>query len=135
MFFFKTNLFRIKDLLNLKKLKKKSNGSNFITVLKQVLPIQYKYKRLLKFKKFMSGRSKSGFIVLKSKGKRIKKKLPNVNYNFRSTLLFFNAGFNFINYTNNIYCTIINSIGEVNYIPIQYNNFLFLLSRLKKKKF
>ncbi len=132
MFIYKNSIKNIKSLLYQKKIKKMSNASFYITKIKSLLPLQYKYKKLLYFKKSNAGRSKYGQIVVYSKGKKKKLKINSINYKFRSKLLFFIAGINYINYNNNIFSVIINSLGEVSYIPVQYDTYLFFFLKLKE---
>ena len=70
MFIYKNSIKNIKSLLYQKKIKKMSNASFYITKIKSLLPLQYKYKKLLYFKKSNAGRSKYGQIVVYSKGKK-----------------------------------------------------------------
>ena len=108
-----------------------SNASANIIELKFFFPRQHKFKKLLYFKKSNSGRSKNGSIVVYSKKKRSKKLLPLINYNFRSNCLFLLSGVNYTNYNKNIFSTMINSLGEISYLTLKNNNFLFLFSKIK----
>ena len=122
---------KVTNMLVLEKKKKMSNASANIIELKFFFPRQHKFKKLLYFKKSNSGRSKNGSIVVYSKKKRSKKLLPLINYNFRSNCLFLLSGVNYTNYNKNIFSTMINSLGEISYLTLKNNNFLFLFSKIK----
>ena len=121
----------VNNLIVPRKVSKTSNASHNIIKISTKYPIQYKFKKLLLNKVWLSGRSKSGSITVFSKGKALKNRIPFANYNFRQTSLFFFAGINFTNnFKNKLYSLIFNSTGEVSYVPTRVSDELFYLSKL-----
>lgn len=122
------------SILLLKKLGKTSNASNFIVKLRSILPLQYKFKRIIFYSKWSCGRSTKGRIVVKSKGPRLKLRAPVVNYSYRNKSLFFIAGINYTGFYNKVTSIIFNSQGGVTYLPTKTSDSFFLLSNFKKVK-
>lgn len=118
--------------LNVKQVKKNSNGSSKITKLRFLYPLQYKYKKLLLKKKWSSGRCNTGSLTVFSKGPTQGKRLPLLNYSFRQKSLFFVGGINYTNSFNDRVSSIIfTSDGQVFYKPLSLSDCLFTLTRLK----
>ena len=69
----------------------------------------------------MCGRSNKGQITVFSKGKRSKKLLPIINYNFRISSLFFIGGINYTNFSTKITSLVFSSTGLISYLPTKFN--------------
>lgn len=129
--FIKGRRFDVNKLMYLKKLKKTSNGSISITRLTSVVNYKFKFKKLFFCKKWNSGRNNLGRITVFSKGSRLKKNLPNLNYAFRLSSLFFIANIASFGFKNKLVSLIFNSTGFISYIPTKTSDTLFLLNFLK----
>lgn len=121
------NVLCIEKLFSVNKLGKTSNASRNKSLLKLNLPIQQKYSRLLFRKKWLSGRTNSGQISVFSKGPRLKKKLPLLNYFRRSGALSFIAGVNYTGFNFKVSSLVFNSSGEVSYLPFNSGSILFFI--------
>ena len=133
-FFKKKNLTSgtINKWLFLKKLPKTSNASFRISKLRSLYPLQMKYKALLFRQKWHSGKGETGRIITYSKGPRDKKRLPFFNYKYRRSSVFFIAGLNYIGYSNKIASLVLNSQGEVTYLPSRITDVFFMLLSFKQ---
>lgn len=137
MFFTKTNYnktdYCISNLLTWKKRQKKSNGSNKIIFLKLERLFQYKFKTLLKKRKWASGRSTTtGRITVFSKGPWKKNKIPLVNYSFRQNSLYFIGGVNSINsFRLKVNTIVFTSSGSIFFKPLNISDKLFSLVKLR----
>ena len=87
---------------NLPKISKTSNASINITKLKHTFNRKTKFKNLFLYKKWHSGRSNHGKITVYSKGPRLKKRLPVLNYKFRLSSLFFIASIDHFGFKNKL---------------------------------
>ena len=119
-------------MLNLKKIGKTSNGSYNVVNLISKFPLQTRFKKLLFCKKWAAGRTSTGRITVFTKGPRVKKVLPTLNYNFRCSSLFFISG---LNYTNSaktrISSLVFTSTGLISYLPSRESTNFFFLSKLQ----
>lgn len=136
----KTESSRLEIFENLKsissnKLGKTSNASKNIYKFKNIFNYQVRYKKLLFFKKWLSGRTTTGRISVFTKGSRVKKRLPFINYFFRDTSLFLMAGTNFVTFNNKISLLIISSSGRVSYIPAVFDISMFNILKLNSLLF
>ena len=122
----------ISKWLFLKKLPKTSNASFHISKLRSVYPLQMKYKALMFRRKWHSGRGNTGRIVTYSKGPRVKKRLPFFNYKYRRSSIFFIAGLNYVGFNNKIASLVLNSQGEVSYLPSRITDVFFMLLGFKQ---
>lgn len=113
------------------KKKRLSNASLRIKYLRLQFPIYYKYKKLLVAPKSKSGRNKSGRITIFSKGPRLKKRVPSVNFSFRLNSLFFVGGLIFTSLFRKIYSVVFTYSGQVTYLPKMSNTQLFYLYKYK----
>ena len=119
-------------MLFLKKSGKTSNGSYNVVNLTTKFPLQVRFKKLLFLKKWAAGRASTGRITVFTKGPRIKKVLPTLNYNFRYSGLFFTAGLNYTNSSKIKVCSLIfTSTGLVSYLPTREGTDFFLLNKLQ----
>ena len=123
----------ISNLIFWKKLKKRSNGSNNIVLLKWRYSLQYKIKSLLVKKKWSAGRCKNtGRITVFSKGSRAKNKLALINYSFRENVLYFVGGLNMSgSFRTKMISILFTSSGSIFFKPLNVVDDLFLLTRLK----
>jgi len=127
-----TKIKTIKNTLpyTLKPLTSSKGKSKVITVFKNSLPLNFKFKKLTSPKVSKSGRSSSGHKILYSRGRVLRKKTNlSINYSFRSRYLNFIAGFYFIPFKNKIMSLIYLSSGVVQYVPTTINHRLFLISK------
>ena len=90
-----------------------------------------KFKKLLLHKKWQAGRGSTGHIITYSKNSRIKKRIPFLNYKYRRSCLFFIAGLNYVGFTNKISSLVINSQGEIAYLPTNISHNFFVLNSFK----
>ena len=79
----------------------------------------------------MSGRTHTGKITVFTKGPRIKRSSPYINYQFRVKSLFFIGGINYTNFFKKISVIIFTSTGMVSYLPARVNDNFFFLNRLQ----
>ena len=116
----------MKDLVKLKKIGKTSNGSYRVVRITTKVSIQSRFKKLLLCKKWMSGRSSTGRITVFTKGTRIKRVSPILNYNFRFKSIFFIGGLNYVNFCKKLSLLVFTSTGLVSYLPAKLgDNFFF----------
>jgi hypothetical protein len=79
----------------------------------------------------MSGRSSTGRITVFTKGTRIKRVSPILNYNFRFKSIFFIGGLNYVNFCRKISLLVFSSSGLVSYLPAKLSDNFFFLNKLK----
>jgi len=120
----------LEDIFFLKRNKITSNGSRFSFFFKNNLPIFLKKKKLFFFKKYNSGRNKSGKIVIRTKGKknfRILKIFNNLF--FRYLNLVFITNFIFVSFRKKIFSLIYLSSGLITYLQATTNYKLFEVAK------
>jgi len=125
----------MQEALKLQKVAKTSGASFNIVKLSTILPLQNKFSKLLVRRKWHSGRSITGRITVYSKGPRIKRTTPRINYSFRSSSLFFIGGIHYSGFHKKIVSLIFNSTGVITYLPSKFNDAFFQLKKLKKLTF
>ena len=126
------------ELIWLHKKGKSCNASKNVVVLKSIFSNHYycnRSKKLLTYKKWSAGRSNNGRITVFSKGFIRKKRLPNLNYSFRMTCIYFVAGMAYTNAKSNLSSIIFLSNGGVSCIPFHLKDNFFYLRRLQKLVF
>ena len=131
MNFYNQNTASLNSYFKVSKFGKTSNASKNITKLSFFFPLQFKFNKLLLRKGWLSGRTNTGRITVFTKGPRLKKKIPFLNYSFRVRSLFFVAGVNYVNFTRKIASLVFTSSGEVSYIPSRAEDNLFMLVSYK----
>lgn len=111
---------------------KKKRSPRLFLQYKNHLPLQIKIKKILFHKKWAAGRNNSGTRVSFSKGsKKIKHRLPFINFNLRMTCISFISSFFFIPFKNKICTLIYLSSGMVTYVKVTNSEWtLFKLIRL-----
>lgn len=103
----------MQEALKLQKVAKTSGASFSVVKLSTILPLQNKFSKLLVRRKWHSGRSITGRITVYSKGPRIKRTAPRINYSFRSSSLFFIGGIHYSGFHKKIVSLIFNSTGVI----------------------
>lgn len=121
----------IKNSLKLKKIGKTSNASYKVTRISSLFLLQSRFKKLVFRRKWRSGRSHTGRITVFTKGPRIKRSAPYLNYQFRVKSLFFIGGLNYTNFFKKISTIVFTSTGIVSYLPARINDNFFFLNRLQ----
>ena len=83
-------------------------------IYRSALPLQLRFSRLLLFKKWAAGRSKSGTRLLRSKGGRSQKyRYPFINFSFRFTSIAFFMGYFFVPFRQKLCAILYLSSGHV----------------------
>ena len=119
-------------MLILNKVGKTSNGSYNIVNLASKLPLQMRFKKLLLHKKWLAGRASTGRITVFTKGPKVKKVSPVLNYNFRCSGLFFIAGLNYTSSSKIRVCSLtFTSTGLISYLPTSERVNFFFLNKLQ----
>ena len=118
------------NLLTLKKITSSKGNSRKLTVFKNKLPLQCKYKWLQYSKKWKAGRGNTGQKVLRTRGTRgVKYRLQNINYSFRYRHIFFIASFIFNNQLHKLISVIFLSSGAISQLITTSQHKLFTLNQ------
>lgn len=117
--------------MKLRKIGKTSNASFKITKLVSPFLLQSRFKKLLFSRKWLCGRSNTGKITVFTKGHRVKKLSPYINYRFRTKSLFFIGGLNYTSFYKKISVIVFTSTGMTSYLPARVNDNFFFLSKLQ----
>lgn len=108
-----------------------SGASRSSFFYKNLLPLQYTFKKLCFRKKWNSGRGASGqIIVWTRKQQSVKNRIPTINYTFRVNSLCFVGGFFLIPKKNKLLSIVFTSTGSVTYVPSASKHELFKITRL-----
>lgn len=112
--------------------KKLFSGYRSIFFYKNMIPLSYKFKKLMYSIKYKSGRNCSGRTVVFTKSSlKLKLRRPRINYSFRRLEIGFISSIFIIPFTQKFISLFHNSNGSYTYLPVTDSSQLFILTRMK----
>lgn len=123
--------YEISNTFKLSPVKSSAGISRNITVFKNILPINFRYKKLLVTHKSNGGRNQTGQKTLRTRGSRsVKQTRVVINYYFRDRSINFIAGFFMVPFYNKLISLLFLSSGSVTYLITSSKHKLFELTRM-----
>ena len=121
----------VNNLYNLKRVNSSKGKSSQVWKYQARLPLQIQYKSLWYSKKWNAGRSRHGWKVLRTRGKRNSKlRLQTINYSLRLRNIFFISSFIFNNHVHRLVSVVFLSSGIITHLVSTSQHKLFCLNQL-----
>jgi ribosomal protein L2 len=109
-----------------------SGASRNIQLFQRRLPLQSIHKELMLYKRWGAGRSQSGRVVLRTRGKcNLHLRKPFINYSFRDTSFCFIAGFFLIPRSAKLVSLVFTASGTASYLVSSTKHKIFALTRMR----
>ena len=120
----------VNNLYNLKKINSSKGQASQIWKYKSELPLQIQHKSLWYSKRWSAGRSRHGWKILRTRGKRNSKlRLQTINYTLRLRNIFFISSFIFNNHIHRLVSVVFLSSGIVTHLITTSQHKLFSLNQ------